>query len=119
MVIIRLLMMLTCIQNGRMVEDDKKIHLLNSVNLAPIQGQLVPMAVPLSGPRMESGLTYSAPPPPGPLTTSTPASQPPVSALKNVAMVSVPVEDDLRKPQEPELGKQVGKIRKEKTPGKL
>ena len=111
--------MLTCIQNGRMVEDDKKIHLLNSVNLAPIQGQLVPMAVPLSGPRMESGLTYSAPPPPGPLTTSTPASQPPVSALKNVAMVSVPVEDDLRKPPEPELGKQVGKIRKEKTPGKL
>ncbi|XP_078313405.1 uncharacterized protein LOC111128961 isoform X2 [Crassostrea virginica] len=80
---------------------------VTSAQHAPIQGQLVPMAVPLSGPRMESGLTYSASPPPGPLTTSTPASQPPVSALKNVALVSVPVEDDLRKPPEPELGKQV------------
>lgn len=65
------------------------------------------MAVPLGDPRMETGLTYSASPPPGPLTTSTPASQHPVSALKNVAMISVPVEDDLRRRPEPELGKQV------------
>lgn len=68
------------------------------------------MAVPLGDPRMETGLTYSASPPPGPLTTSTPASQHPVSALKNVAMISVPVEDDLRRRPEPELGKQVGKL---------
>lgn len=68
------------------------------------------MAVPLGDPRMETGLTYSASPPPGPLTTSTPASQHPVSALKNVAMISVPVEDDLRRRPEPELGKQVEKL---------
>ncbi|XP_061173544.1 TALPID3 protein-like [Saccostrea echinata] len=80
---------------------------VTSAEHAPIPGQLVPMAVPLGGPRIDSGLTYSAPPPPGPLTTSTPASQPPVSALKNVAVVSVPVVDDLRKPPEPELSKQV------------
>lgn len=80
---------------------------VTSAQHAPIQGQLVPMAVPLGDPRMETGLTYSASPPPGPLTTSTPASQHPVSALKNVAMISVPVEDDLRRRPEPELGKQV------------
>ncbi|KAJ8308317.1 hypothetical protein KUTeg_013191 [Tegillarca granosa] len=72
---------------------------------APIPGQLIPMAVPLGGPRFEGGLTVPVtwPEPSGPLT-STPAA---VTAAKNVAMVTIPTEDDLTEKPAPELTKQV------------
>lgn len=72
---------------------------------APIPGQLIPMAVPLGGPRFEGGLTVPVtwPEHSGPMT-STPAA---VTAAKNVAMVTVPTEDDLTEKPAPELAKQV------------
>ncbi|XP_005110510.2 TALPID3 protein, partial [Aplysia californica] len=75
---------------------------------APIQGQLVSMAIPLGEPRLEPGVRQSATPirPASNPVTSTPV---PVTAARNVAMVSFPVEEDQNKTRtrEPELAKQV------------
>lgn len=73
---------------------------------APIPGQLIPMAVPLGGPRMDSGLAVpTAMMAPGPVTFN-PSSMSQVTAEGNVSMVSMGMEDDEKKVK-PELGKQV------------
>ncbi|XP_069118021.1 TALPID3 protein-like [Argopecten irradians] len=87
------------------------IPVADVASAAPIQGQLIPMAVPLGGPRMEGGLAAevvtSNPASSGPVT-STPMSRPQVTASNNVALVSVPSgeEEEQISPQ-PELAKQV------------
>ncbi|KAL4237536.1 hypothetical protein ACF0H5_002250 [Mactra antiquata] len=76
-----------------------------SVNTAPIPGQLIPMAVPLGGPRMNPGLT--TPSSMTSLHSGVAASKVPlVSAEGNVAMVTVGVDDN-DSIMKPELGKQV------------
>lgn len=71
---------------------------------APIPGQLIPMAVPLGDPRMDQGLAVSAAMAATPGTLTFDQSQ--VSADRNVALVSVGV-DEKQRTQLPELGKQV------------
>jgi len=63
------------------------------------------MAVPLGGPRMDSGLTAPVTTSGG-LVTSTPVSHPVVTAADNVALVSVPAVVE-EKEKITELGKQV------------
>ncbi|XP_052767112.1 protein TALPID3-like isoform X2 [Mya arenaria] len=73
---------------------------------APIPGQLIPMAVPLGGPRMDPGLTADASTTNTPMTfNSSKVSQ--VTAAGNVAMVTIGVEDGKSRKMAPELGKQV------------
>ncbi|XP_053401553.1 protein TALPID3-like isoform X2 [Mercenaria mercenaria] len=81
------------------------IPIASTAAAAPIPGQLIPMAVPLGGPRMDIGLTVpsSMTSTPGPMTFN-PISQ--VTAEGNVSMVSVGMEEEDRKSR-PELGKQV------------
>ncbi|XP_052275900.1 TALPID3 protein-like isoform X2 [Dreissena polymorpha] len=85
------------------------IPIANTAHLAPIPGQLIPMAVPLGGPRMDHGLTEDAT-----MTSMHPAmtfdqskvSQ--VTADRNVAMVTLGMEDEVKRSKpSPELGKQV------------
>ena len=83
---------------------------------APVPGQLVTMAVPLGEPRLEPGLRQSASPvrqPGNPPVTSTPV---PVTAARNVAMVSYPMEEEIIEVtrREPELAKQVNSCKCEK-----
>lgn len=73
---------------------------------APIPGQLIPMAVPLGGPRMDSGLTVPTAMSARGQTTFNPSLLSQVTADGNVSMVSVGIEDDEKK-NRPELGKQV------------
>ncbi|RUS83052.1 hypothetical protein EGW08_009191 [Elysia chlorotica] len=84
---------------------------LDQGDSAPIQGQLISMAIPLGEPRMDRGMRSAA----GPLTlspdrrksnpvTSTPV---PVTSTGNVAVVSFPVAEEESKEREPELSKQV------------
>ncbi|CAG5116718.1 unnamed protein product, partial [Candidula unifasciata] len=82
---------------------------LGGGDTAPIQGQLVSMAVPLGAPRIEPGLRRSAAPvtrsSSGPVS-STPV---PVTAARNVAMVSFPGDKNEQghAERQPELTKQV------------
>ncbi|OWF51359.1 Protein TALPID3 [Mizuhopecten yessoensis] len=82
------------------------IPVASVTSAAPIPGQLIQMAVPLGGPRMEGGLTAKLTTS-GPVT-STPVPRPQVTASRNVALVSVPSgeEEEQISPQ-PELAKQV------------
>nr|KAI8741074.1 TALPID3 protein-like [Biomphalaria glabrata] len=82
---------------------------LGAGDTAPIPGQLIHMAIPLGQPRMEPGVRRSE----MPMTmtgvanpvTSTPV---PVTAARNVTLISFPVEEDKKKKgREPELAKQV------------
>ena len=75
---------------------------------APIPGHLIPMAVPLGGPRMDPGLItpVSLTQAPDSVTFEPSKQTPQVTAAKNVAMVSVPTEQEEQK-YSPELGKQV------------
>ena len=83
-----------------------KIHC--SLFPAPIPGHLIPMAVPLGGPRMDPGLItpVSLTQAPDSVTFEPSKQTPQVTAAKNVAMVSVPTDEEEQKPS-PELGKQV------------
>ena len=75
---------------------------------APIPGHLIPMAVPLGGPRMDPGLTtpVSLTQAPDSVTFDPSKQTPQITAAKNVAMVTIPTEEDEQK-YSPELGKQV------------
>ena len=75
---------------------------------APIPGHLIPMAVPLGGPRMDPGLTtpMSLTQAPDSVTFDPSKQTPQVTAAKNVAMVTIPTEEEEEK-HSPELGKQV------------
>ena len=80
----------------------------------PVPGQLVSMAVPLGQPRLEPGVRQSATPlrQPGNAMTSTPV---PVTAARNVAVVSFPMEDirERTRVKQPELATQVTKRTKQ------
>ncbi|GFO11941.1 talpid3 protein [Plakobranchus ocellatus] len=80
---------------------------------APIQGQLVSMAIPLGQPRMERGVRSAAVP--VALSPDRRASNPvtstpvPVTSTGNVAVVSFPIAEEVieSREREPELSKQV------------
>ncbi|KAL5009175.1 hypothetical protein ScPMuIL_014756 [Solemya velum] len=84
------------------------IPVVSGSTTAPIPGQLIPMAVPLRDPRMNSGMTVSVTRTmPAGVVTSTPSTKPQVTASNNVTLVSVPVREGIDHQRIPELGKQV------------
>ncbi|KAK3702737.1 hypothetical protein RRG08_042722 [Elysia crispata] len=84
---------------------------LDQGDSAPIQGQLISMAIPLGEPRMDRGMRSAAGP--GTLSPNRRKSNPvtstpvPVTSSGNVAVVSFPVAEEESKEREPELSKQV------------
>ncbi|XP_052058615.1 TALPID3 protein-like isoform X2 [Mytilus californianus] len=80
-----------------------------NVTSGPIPGSLIPMAIPLGGPRMEGGLTAPVTmATQGGLITSTPVSKIQVTAEKNFALITIPAKENItnqRRAQE--LSKQV------------
>lgn len=80
------------------------------IHLAPILGQLVPMAVPLGKPRMDSGLALAPDDNSGHPVSTTRPSVPPVTAAANVAMVAMMAEGGEIVERRPDLGIQVRQI---------
>lgn len=80
------------------------IPIASAADAAPVPGQLIPMAVPLGGPRMDPGLKVSASMTSTPMTLS-PGHRPQVTAEGNVSMVSLGMVEEEK--MRPELGKQV------------
>ncbi|KAK3597345.1 hypothetical protein CHS0354_034588 [Potamilus streckersoni] len=74
---------------------------------APIQGQLIQMAVPLGEPRLDPGLKMptSTSIPSGPMSSAHRVVPP--TAARNVTLVSLPTELPKKEQHIPELGKQV------------
>lgn len=73
----------------------------------PIQGHLIPTAVPLGKPRMDQGLVTAPPTLLHPQTTAAPSIRPIVTAATNVALVGMTAEPEGPQRNAPELSKQV------------